>query len=202
MQIPKDEIAIIPGGSEKGQKRRAALYRILTDKTSHPDRAPNAHSSDELDNNDCAQMDTGLCAIEHPTVRVQAPDCAQYAHLTVIEQSIEQKGEQSASPSASLTALFVAGIQKTEELPPAPPPKPTQTKEELIEQLKKDFGATVDVQEAAAIYEEYLTETNPKQNWKNGRFVAIVTQLHRKSEHRKMRKGTLNRLQVTDPVLQ
>lgn len=173
MQIPKDEIAIIPGGSEKGQKRRAALYRILTDETSHPDRAPNAHSSDELDNNDCARTGIGPCAVGPTTVRNRAPDRAPNAHLTVIEQSREQ-----SENNASLTDLFVAEIQKTEELPPTPPPKPSETKEQLIERLQKEFGAMVDVQAAATIYEKHLAET--KQSWKNGRFVSIITELQRK----------------------
>ena len=148
-QIPKDEIAITQGGSEKGQKRRAALYRI---KMNESDRAPNAHST----NNDRAQyahsgndkvygdrapIDTGPCAVGPTTVRNRAPDHAPNAHLTVIEQSKEQSVEQSASPSE----FFVAEKEKTEELPPkatptpTPTPKPSDAKEQLIERQPKEW---------------------------------------------------------------
>ena len=79
--------------------------------------------------------------------------------------------------SAPLTDLSIG--QKTEELPLRPPSKPIETKAQLIEHLQKEFEATVDVQEVATTYEKHLAET--KRTWKNGRFVSIVTEMHRQT---------------------
>jgi hypothetical protein len=45
----------------------------------------------------------------------------------------------------------------------------------LIKRLQKEFGATVDVQEVAVAYQKHLAET--KQTCKNGRFVALATEV-------------------------
>jgi hypothetical protein len=76
----------------------------------------------------------------------------------------------------------------TEEAKPPALPKPVETKEQLIERLTKDFSTHVDVQGAAAKYEEHLSKTG--RNWKNGRFVALVTELHQKARFASTRERT------------
>jgi len=95
--IPADELEIIPGGSQKGGKRRPTQYRILIgqarpgeDKTmrrtrtvkgttKNNDCAPDAHSKD---NTDHPHTDTRPCASTYATVRLVSHDCAPDAHLT------------------------------------------------------------------------------------------------------------------------
>ena len=188
-EIPPDELVIVrAGSSEKGKKRQSAIYRVEIARQENrktPDHRQGVTSNQcqgvngEGTTNDIFTPDH--CRGVTSTIDNFAHDHGRGVTLTVIEQSIEQKEEQSASPSASLTDLFVAQIQKTEELPPTASPKPSQppeTKEELISRLQNDFGAVVDVQEAAAKYEQHLTET--KQTWKNGRFVMLVEEMNRK----------------------
>lgn len=105
--IPSDELEIIPGGSEKGQKRRSTQYRILLNgndpnsgstvrlmrTVKEPDRAPNAHGSNSQDR---AHTGTGPCANEASTVRITSADRAPNAHLTDLNREEEQKANARA----------------------------------------------------------------------------------------------------------
>lgn len=113
-QIPENEIAITPGGSEKGQRRRAALYRVKID-SNNP--APNAHSqaldrapNAQGNNHDHAPINIRPCAVGYTTVRVQAHDPARNAHLTVIESSknavVGTEGSDRDSSINSIVSRF------------------------------------------------------------------------------------------------
>ena len=116
--IPADELEIIPGGSEKGGKRRPTQYRILIDQarpgeektmrrtrtvkgtTTNNDCAPDAHSKD---NTDHAHTDTRPCASTHATVRLVPHDCAPDAHLTELNKEKNKKANTRARTCDSCT---------------------------------------------------------------------------------------------------
>jgi hypothetical protein len=80
--IPPDELEIIPGGSEKGQKRCPTRYRILLNGNDpNPDRTVRVMRT--VKETDHAHTGTGPCANEAKTVRIRSADRAPNAHLTV-----------------------------------------------------------------------------------------------------------------------
>lgn len=130
-EIPPGEIVITPGGSPKGQKRVPTLFKIVINKTNP---APIAHSQGKSDTHDPAHIGTRPCAVGPTTLRVQVPDPAQYAHLTVLNSLREQKENRLArahtregsspngsGPVASSQKPFAVARNEEEE-----EPKPTQ----------------------------------------------------------------------------
>jgi len=107
MQIPKDEIAITQGGSQKGQKRRPAFYRIIMNETKRHDCAPNAHSQSSNRAPNAHSTNHDHAPIDTTTVRNRSHDCAPNAHVTVIEQSVEQKKRSRASPALAEIPLLL-----------------------------------------------------------------------------------------------
>ena len=116
--IPADELEIIPGGSEKGGKRRPTQYRILIDQarpgeektmrrtrtvkgtTTNNDCAPDAHSKD---NTDHAHTDTRPCASTHATVRLVSHECAPDAHLTELNKEKNKQANTRARTCGGYT---------------------------------------------------------------------------------------------------
>jgi hypothetical protein len=184
-EIPAAELVV----AKRGKSHRAALYRVtITDSQGQSNTnsfsAPIAHENPNTDSNN-----NSLCA---PSAHKDTHDenlCAPIAHPTVVEHSKEEQSENShSSELKSVTDFsFLSEQQKKEksrfaltpkEENPKPGPGGIETKEQLIARLTQEFAATVDVQTAATTYEQHLSET--KQSFKNGRFVALVTELHRK----------------------
>jgi hypothetical protein len=153
--------------------------------------APIAHEdvNQKFTENLCAHTDTSLCANEHTLCARTGNLCAPIAHPTVIEHSKEeQSGNSQSSELKSATDFYFLSEQQKKEKSrfaltpkqekPKPAPQGIETKEQLVARLTEEFAATVDVQAAATTYEQHLADTG--KYWKNGRFVQIVTELHRK----------------------
>lgn len=96
------------------------------------------------------------------------------------EKNGDRQNEDTARASPPLPnpiEPLVAGVART--LGAKKPISPPETKDECIQRLVTDFPS-VDVQDAATNYQHDLDQK--QKIWKNGRFVALVTDLYRRRQ--------------------
>ncbi len=186
-EIPPNELVIIrPGRSEKGKKRQSATYRVeINQSATPPDHGRGVNSANRK-----------LNVTKGATIDNVSNDHGRGVNSTIDKVSTEpltwchpnshkQSKEQSVEQSASLPKFFVAEKEKTEELPPKASPKPSETKEQLIERLTQEFKEfpAVNVLEAAQTYEQRCKDNG--KEWTNRIFVSVITELHNRQKRGK-----------------
>jgi len=160
-EIPKDEMEVIQGGSRKGQKRLATLYRVIIKgddcaPDAHSDSndcAPNAHSPD---GHDCAHTGTDCAHIDH--------DCAHTGTTTVrltrTQSSLESEEEQETTTTRAREPSEVNGAATPKPnvvvVPSVLNRKEGTEKEGLVSALTKDHVTVSVAEELASAFPERI----------------------------------------------